>query len=466
MALSNPEQAPVLHRLDTVRIFSRYDFREVPAVNVGGEVWKPGAYQTSGQVHLRDAVHLAGGITPDASLEYAQVIRRLPDSKLRIISVNLGKALAGDPIDNILLEPRDRVLVHPNPAKVDPPTIFINGAVAKPGRYPLTTNLRLSDLIRLGGGLKRSAFTEGADLTRYLSPDGRQEGEHREINIAAALAGDPAHDLPLRDGDTLAIRQIPGWKDIGAQVSVQGEAAHPGTYGIQPGERLSSVLKRAGGFLPTAYPRGAVLVREEVREIQELSKQELIARVEAEATNVRVAIDAAPEEQAALLQAAAQQRVQVLTALKNAPITGRLVINLYPDLSKFESSPDDIELRNGDRLILPKRPDFVVVTGQVYNSNAITFTPRKNAEWYVKQAGGLTELGNKDTIFIVRANGSVVSGSGASWWGGGVLSTRVQPGDMIVVPEKPIGNSIAWKDFLSVAQIATQSALTAGVLIR
>ncbi|MBI3669342.1 MAG: SLBB domain-containing protein, partial [Acidobacteria bacterium] len=265
-ALANPAAAPKLQPLDTLRIFSRYDFENPPTVWVGGEVRNPGPYLTSGQVHLRDALQLAGGVTPDALLENAQVYRYLPDSKLKIFSVNLEQALAGNPIDNLLLQPRDRILVHRNPARVDPPSVYIKGEVAKPGRYPLTTNLRVEDLIRLAGGLKRSAYSESADLVRY-SPQasGPQSSEYHEVKIAAALAGDADQDLPLRDGDVLTIRQLPGWNEIGAAVTVQGEIEHPGAYGIRPGERFSSVLKRAGGFRSTAYPQAAVLERAEVR---------------------------------------------------------------------------------------------------------------------------------------------------------------------------------------------------------
>jgi protein involved in polysaccharide export with SLBB domain len=467
VALANPAAAPKLQPLDTVHIFSRYDFENPPIVSVGGEVRAPGTYRTAGQIHLSDAIHLAGGLTPDALTGNAQVFRHFSNSKLKILSVNLEQALAGNPIDNIILQPRDRIVVQPNLAKVDPPSVFVKGEVAKPGRYPLSTNMRVGDLIHLAGGLKRSAYPETADLTRFLSQDSKMEGgEHLEINIAAALTGDPNNDLPLRDGDTLTIRQMPRWKDIGASVTIQGEVAHPGVYGIQPGERLSSVLKRAGGFLPTSYLQGAIFERVEVRQLQEKSKQELINRIEAEATNVKVAITTSGQEQAALQQAALQQRQRVLEGLKQAPVTGRLVINLKTNLDEFEKSPDNLELRDGDRLLIPKRPNFVVVTGQVYNSNAITFMPRKNAGWYLKQAGGPTDLANKKAIFVVRANGSVVSGNRDGWWSGGVLSAPVFPGDTIVVPEKPIGGGPFWKNFLSVAQLAQSAAISVAIATR
>jgi polysaccharide export outer membrane protein len=467
-ALANPAAAPKLQPLDTVRILSRYDVEDAPTVWVGGEVRSPGPYRPSGQVHLRDAVYLAGGVTPDTLLDSAQLVRSMSDGSLRILSINLKEALAGNPLDNILLQPRDRLLIQRNPAKVDPPSVYIKGEIGKPGRYPLTTNLHVADLIRLAGGLKRSAFADSADLTRYDPKiTEKQLGEHQDISIGAALAGDANADLPLRDGDVLTIRQLPGWSDIGASISVQGEVEHAGTYGIRPDERLSSVLKRAGGFRPTAYPQGVVLERIEVRNLQEKSRQELIRQLEQEASSFKVSALENAKDQAEIQQAAFLQRQRALEAVRNAPVSGRLVIHLPAQLAKFENSPDDLEVRAGDTLTIPKRPNFVAVVGQVYNSNAINYVRGRSAGWYLGRAGGATRLADKKAIFIVRANGSVVSGQGGSaWWNGNVLSTHIEPGDTIVVPERPIGGSPFWKNLLTLAQIAQSGTIAALVVTR
>ncbi|MGH9792789.1 MAG: SLBB domain-containing protein, partial [Candidatus Acidiferrales bacterium] len=139
---------------------------------------------------------------------------------------------------------------------------------------------------------------------------------------------------------------------------------------------------------------------------------------------------------------------------------------LSDDLSRFAASPDDIEVRAGDRIVIPKNPNVVIVTGQVYNPNALTFRPRKNANWYLERAGGPTTLAEKKNIFIVRANGEVVSGNSDSWWGGGVLSTKVEPGDTIVVPEKAIGGSTFWRNFVAIAQVASSAAIGYAVATR
>jgi protein involved in polysaccharide export with SLBB domain len=349
---------------------------------------------------------------------------------------------------------------------VDPPSVFVKGEVAKPGRYLLTANLHVEDLLRLAGGLKRSAFTESADLTRYsIDNSSGKPGEHREVSITAALAGDANEDLLLRDGDILTVRQLPGWSDIGASVTVRGEVGHPGTYGIRSGERLSSVLKRAGGFRPTAYPAAAVLERVEVRQLQEKSRQELIQHIEQEGASVKVSFTESAKDQADLQQAALQQRQRVVEGLRRTPVSGRMVVTLRANLAEFEKSTDDIEARAGDTLYIPKRPGFVLVTGQVYNSNATTFEPRKSARWYVERAGGTTHLADSHAIFIVRASGAVVSGKG-NLWNGGALSAQVGPGDTIVVPEKAIGGGTFWKNLLAISQVASGASLAAVVATR
>jgi polysaccharide biosynthesis/export protein len=468
-ALEHPENAPELQPLDTVRIFGRYDLEAAPEIVVDGDVRAPGRYRASGQQHLRDAIYQAGGVTPEAWLDSAQLFRAMPDGTTKVFSISLREALAGDPLNNILIEPRDRLLVHRQPERVSPPSVYVRGEVARPGRYPLTSDMHVSDLARSAGGLLRSANPDAGDVTHYAIPSNssgdRVPSGHQEVSLAAALAGKEDQNPPLHDGDVLTVPQQAGWNDIGATVALRGEVAKPGAYGIRPGERLSSLLKRAGGLLPTAYPRAALFERTEVRELQQKSRQELIQRLEQESTVVKTAVNTSGGEEATLQQAALQQRERALDALRKAPVSGRLVIHIRPDHKGLDGSPDDIELRAGDSLTIPKQPGAVVVVGQVYNANAITYTPGRNAGWYLSRAGGATQLANKSAIFVIRADGSVTSGGRGGMWSGGVLSSTIGPGDMIVVPERAVIGSNTWKNIVAIAQIAQAGALAAAVAI-
>ena len=466
-ALAHPENAPKLQPLDTVRIFGRYDLEPAPEFAVFGEVRNPGQFRSSGQAHLRDAIYQAGGLTPEAWQDSAQLFRVLPDGSTQVLSISLREALAGDPLNNILIEPRDRILVHRQPSHVNPPSVYIRGEVARPGRYPLAVGMKVSDLVRSAGGLLRSANPESGDLTHYAVANStaaaNASNNSHTVRLSAALSGDSNEDVALSDGDVLTVPQRAGWKNLGASVTISGEVAKPGVYGIQPGERVSSLLQRAGGLLPTAYPQAAVFERIEVRKMQEQSRQELIQRLEQESVTVKTTVTTSGSEEAALQQAAVQQRQRILEALRRAPVSGRLVVHLRQNRD-FADSPDDIELRAGDTLEIPKQPGFVVIVGQVYNSNAISYSPGKNAGWYLSRAGGATAFANKKAIFIVRANGSVTSGGGGMW-SGGVLSSAIGPGDTIVVPEKVVVGGSAWKNIVSIAQIAQAAALAAAVAI-
>jgi protein involved in polysaccharide export with SLBB domain len=464
-ALANPEQAPVLHAMDTVRVFSKFDFENPPTVSVWGDVRGPGTYRTSGQIHVSDAVHLAGGLAPDAKISDAQVFRYLPDGKTKIFSVSLNLALEGDPTANIVLQPRDRLLIHRSPDAIQPASVYVQGEVGKPGRYPLTTNMTVAELIRVGGGLKPSANTQTADLTHYewTNPE-KLSGEHQPIAIAAALAGDSDANLPLSNGDVLTIRQLPGWNDIGASISVKGEVKNPGTYGIRPGERLSSVLMRGGGFQSDAYSYGAVLQRVQVRELQAKEQNQMILRVKDLRSNLELLPDT-DQKQKQAKEMALQQYQTTLTQLSSNPPVGRVAIRISSDINRWKNTAADVEVRAGDSLVIPKRPSFVMVSGQVFNPTAVSYRPGKSAKWYLTQAGGPTTVADKKAIFVIRADGSVI-GAKESLWSGKSLNAVLQPGDSVVVPEKAIGGGVQWQTVFLATQVASSIASTIFIALR
>ncbi len=461
-ALDGQNKNLLLKPFDTVRVFGRYDFEDPPIVSVSGEVRDPGDHMTNGVTHLRDAVFLAGGVTPDAELNDAQVFRHTSDGKVHVISVNLAKALSGEALNDVLLEPKDRVFIHKSLTKTDPPAVIVQGEVSRPGKYPLGEGMTAAELVRLAGGLKRSADSQKADLTRYLEQDGEKlVSQQRTVNVAKAMSGLADDDPTLRAGDVLTIPQITGWNDIGASIAIKGEVMRPGTYGIQEGEKLSSVLARAGGFRPGAYPYGAILERAQVRELEEKTRADLIRRVQAEGTSLKLVPDLDPDQKIAKEASLAQWQT-ALERLQNTPPAGRLVVHISNDVGHWANTSADLQIRAGDVLIIPKQPNFVMVEGAVYNPTAITFKPGQSAEWYLKQAGGPTQMANKKSVFVIRANGSVVGGSGGMW-GGGATSAELRPGDMVVMPEKAIGGTSKWKTILQVSQLT--SAIGIGVQV-
>jgi protein involved in polysaccharide export with SLBB domain len=325
----------------------------------------------------------------------------------------------------------------------------------------MSQGMTVAGLVRMAGGFKRSAYRDEADLSSYVVENGQKVlVNHSNVAIEKALEGDASADVLLKPGDVVSIRRLAGWQDIGASVTINGEVEHAGSYGIEGGERLSSVLKRAGGFRAVAYPAAAVLDRVQVQQLAEQTRQEMILRIE----NTPVTVNPgtmSTQALAGLEQSLQMQRQEVLTALRTHPASGRLVIHIDSDISKWENTSADVELRAGDTLYIPKRPNFVMVNGQVYNPVAVSYVPRRDLSWYLERAGGSTRTGDKHNIYVLRADGSIVvpRNSGSIWMGSGFRDVRMQPGDTIFVPEKIVGGSPVWQNVIGVAQIMSAMAV-------
>jgi protein involved in polysaccharide export with SLBB domain len=448
-ALQGKDQDLALRPFDTVRIFGRFDFEDPPIITVSGEVRDPGDHVTNGATYLRDAIFLAGNTSADAELDDVQVFRKTNNGKLEVLNADLSKALAGDPKENILLAPQDRVFVHKDVMRLDPPTVEVQGQVARPGKYPLGSDMTAAELVRVAGGLTRSAYPQQADLTRYTIENGnKMESEHLPVQIGEALSGAADTDMRLRPGDVLTVRQVAGWKDIGATVKVEGEVVHPGTYGIQVGERLSDALARAGGFRPDAYPYGAIFQRVEIQNIEEKNRAQLINDAKEQGGAIGATADDPLVKEASL-----SQWRDTLHNLETTPPVGRMVIRISPDKSWVRSSAN-VQLRAGDSIYIPKKPTFVMVEGAVYNQTGITYRPGKSAAWYLQQAGGPTSAADRKNIFIIRADGTV-SGGPKGLFTGGALESAMRPGDLIMVPSKAFGGGIKWKEVLQVSQLVS-----------
>lgn len=430
------------------------------AVYLEGHVYRPGKYPYHDGMTINDLLHSYQDVMPEPAA-HAEIIRlQAPDFRPETIGFNLPDALIGN--NPILLRPFDVIHIFGR-YDIDPPKVAIYGQVLRPGDYPMPQGLTVAGLVRMAGGFRRSAYRQEADLSSYKVQNGQRVlVRHSVVDIAAALQGDKGADVSLQPGDVVGIRELTGWQDIGASVTVSGEVKFAGTYGIEEGERLSSVLKRVGGFRPDAYPQGAILERAQVRELEEVNRQEMIRRIEATAPTVGPGVGTAQDQQSLLLTMRQQQQ-EVLASLRSHPSTGRLVIKISADISKWENTSVDLEMRAGDTLIIPKRPDFVVVSGQVYNPTGITYRPGMDARWYLEQAGGVTRDGDKKATFIVRADGSVVGRVKSTIFGESIFDVRMRPGDSIVVPEKVIGGSQVWRNVIATAQIMSSVALTGAV---
>jgi protein involved in polysaccharide export with SLBB domain len=307
--------------------------------------------------------------------------------------------------------------------------VHIDGRVKVPGDYPLETGMRVSDLIRAGGSLDSAAYGSHAELSRYVVDNGEQRRtEVLPIDLEAIRAGDQDANVPLKPFDRLSIKQISGWTEQD-QVTLKGEVRFPGTYTIKQGETLRSVVERAGGLTDLAFPAGSVFTRAELREREQEQLNRFAERMRQDIAEE--ALEAARGNNAGSTQALSIGQ-SLLDQIKAAKAVGRLVINLQAALHAKPGSSDDVILRNGDELIVPKQRQEVMVIGEVQSASSHLYKRRMSRDDYIDQSGGTTRQADHKQIYVVRADGSVESGHRG--WFNSSSGVEIRPGDAIVVP--------------------------------
>lgn len=464
---------------DVVKVYPVHkETREV--VYLEGHVKYPREYELRPGIKLRDIIPSYDYLLPEPYLPQAEIVRLMPpDLHPEILEFNLGALMNGDPDQNLLLQDQDRVIIYDNWEKREKPEVTIRGNVRNPGTYRLYKGMTVKDLIFQAGNLENSAYQEKADLSRTIPGESGTDIMKVTFSPRKAMTGNPAENLLLQRDDQVFIREIPQYSQaLERKVVLEGEFLFPGEYAFSEGERLISVIERAGGLTEEAYPFGAVFLRSSVKDVQKERLEEYVSKLEQDiyAMSALSAETITDKEQAAALAQGLASKRELLEKLRTAEPTGRMVIDLR-EVLVLSSSPYNFELRPEDRLIVKKRPDSVNVLGEVYNPTALFAEKGKNVGYYLNLVGGPTENAEDDEIYIVKANGSVISKSQEGFFGlvswdsakhrwtlGGFDSIRLDPGDTVIVPRKV--EKFPWLRVVKdVTQIMFQIAVAAGVII-
>jgi hypothetical protein len=202
-------------------------------------------------------------------------------------------------------------------------------------------------------------------------------------------------------------------------------------------------------------------MRRDVRDIELKSQMELISRIRSEKAVLKTLPEGDTDQRNIKLTALSQTDATLAQLQTHEPV-GRVVVHVQKDISKWKDTAADIPVLDGDVVVIPKNPNTVLVTGQVFNPTAIGLPGSRSARWYLSQAGGLTPLADKKGVFVIRADGSVIAAKNNSsgWFSGDPLSVSLRPGDTIVVPEKaPKVGGPNFTTVLQAAQLATSIAL-------
>jgi polysaccharide export outer membrane protein len=259
-------------------------------------------------------------------------------------------------------------------------------------------------------------------MTRYRV----EKGETRKVqlinvDLAAALRGDPSQNVKLEPFDDLSVKQVSQW-DVQESVSLVGQVRFPGRYVIANGDTLRTVIKRAGGLTDYAFPEGSVFTREELKAREQEQMDMLANRMQTELAGLAIRGAAAGQGGAASAMTVGQS---LLGQLRSAKAVGRLVIDLPRLVKEPPGSRYDVILRSGDTLIVPKFQQQVTVIGEVQSATSHLYRQGLGRDDYIALSGGLTRDADKSKIYVVRANGN-------RWFHSSNIV--IKPGDTIVVP--------------------------------
>ena len=417
-------------------ILNRYD----NMVEIKGAVFRPGLYQVGSNINsVRTLIEHAEGLTEEAFTNRAIMHRMKPDRTLKVISVDVEGIMSGKVAD-IPLEKNDVLFVPTKSEMQSDRTITIYGEVQYPGMYKYAENETLEDFVLQAGGLKDAASTIKVDIARRIvNPKATTTDSIITRTFTFALKDgfviDGKSGFTLMPYDEVYVRKSPGY-NLQRNIYVEGNVLFAGTYTLSTkNERLSQVIKKAGGITDLAYAKGARLERS-ITPFERLRMETLLKAIQA--------------------QSGGKDSIDV----KKLDFGSTYYVGI--ELDKALANPggdEDIVLREGDRIIVPEYSGTVKISGDVMYPNSVAFEKGKRPTYYIDQAGGWGNSAKKSHSYIVYMNGKVAKVSHGA---------KVQPGCEIVVPSRPKRDGSALAQWLtigtSVASIATMLATIANLI--
>ena len=394
-------------------------------VEVKGSVYRPGKFELGGDILTAgQLVQHAGGIMEDAYTGRAQIIREKADRSLEIVAVPLGGILEGN-VPDILLKKGD-ILIVSNINEIEPKgDIVVTGYVAAPGKYQYAEHMTVEDVILLAGGLVEGASSAKVDISRRIDDASSTEASETlaevfEVSIEDGLIEDGADRFELQPNDVVAVRRSPTYVEQ-RNVTITGEVTFPGQYTlVTNNERVSDLIRRAGGATPNGNIHGAMLKR----------------KINQYERNVRIAM--------------ARMVTQATSSSDSLDVNKLKVSEVYTvglELDKALANPGsdyDMILRDGDELIVPEVATTVRIQGEVLYPNTVHYISGKHVRYYVNQAGGFSNRARRAKTYVVYMNGTVSVGANA----------KLEPGCEIVVPARSDRDKLTTAEWLSIGTTA------------
>ncbi len=437
-----------------------------PVAAIGGPVKRPAIYELKSRTTLTDLIELAGGLMPSASRTRYQIFRTEIGRKRVILDIELGSILAAKSSKNgptsisrkasvtqPLIQDGDFVRIASVPMQFEN-SVSLVGAVRDPGPYQFRPGMRVRDLLTRDQMLADS-YWDRAEIIR--TDPILYETTIIPFRPRDVFKGSQEGNLELRRLDKVVVStQIKPPRVL----TVRGEVPRPGTYVLEKGERLSAVLKRAGGLTPRAFPKGIIFIRESVRRSQQSEvekfvssqKQKLIAEAASLGAGGAGAVGQAPGQEQTILQI----QLQTLDQFAERIQPGRIVVKME-SIEQLEGTPGDLLLEGGDQITIPEQPQTVSIVGAVRSPVAVLHKDGAIIDDYITEAGGLASYADEKEIFILRADGSTDTSY--------VKLKAIEPGDAIVVPtsvEPKVRPLAFWQSiatiFAGLVSVATAAA--------
>ena len=408
-------------------------------VELKGAVFRPGLYQLGNNINsVRSLIEHAEGITEEAFTNRAVMHRMKADRTLEVVSVDLAGILNGTSAD-IPLKENDVLFVPTKQDAMVDRTITIHGEVHYPGIYKYADNETIEDFILQAGGLRESASMVKVDVARRVSDPKSTVNDSiiartYSFAIKDGFVVDGTPGFTLMPFDEVYVRKSPGYS-AQQNIKVEGQAMFPGTYTLSmKNERLSDILKKAGGVTDLAYTPGARLERR-ITPDERLRMQTITNMLNSQSGNDSLDI-------------------------KKLDLGNTYYVGIELDKAIAEPGGDaDIVLREGDRLIIPEYNGTVKISGDVMYPNTVAYEKGKRASYYIDQAGGWGDRAKKSNTYIIYMNGTVAKVG---------HNAKIMPGCEIVVPSKPKKDARTLAQILtigtSVASLATMIATIANIV--
>ncbi|WP_286727546.1 MULTISPECIES: SLBB domain-containing protein [Sphingobacterium] len=407
-------------------------------ISVLGAVFRPGIFGLEPGMTLRQVLEMADGVREDAFLERGIINRLKADNTSELINFNVRDVLAGTATD-IPLKREDKIEISSIFDLRDEYKFTVQGEVRFPGEFPFASNTTLGDVIQKAGGLTETAKNARVEIARRIQ--NQEVTDHRSsktilVDIKDGVLTDP--NMTLQPYDVISILGDAGFRTQ-RQVKIEGEVLYPGFYTIaREDERISDIIKRAGGLTPYAYTEGASLKRtgmsklkeQEKKEKERLKKELEKYDLDEDGNKKDASLDKDPDKNNddSKAKSAALAKVSQ-TGVSTSDIEPSDLVGI--ELDKILEKPyekGDLLVLDGDIITVPKELETVKVVGEVLNPNNVVYVKGKSLKYYVNQAGGFTDNALKKRVFVQYANGAVKGKDGGY--------PEVKPGAEIVVPKR------------------------------